>query len=396
MKLLLLLLALPAAAQAPSEERLKALEARLEKLEGAPAKTGRSAFNPALGVALDMTYRQENDKASGGLRAAELHAESPADPFFKGWIMVNASREGVEAEEAAIQTTALPHGLQLTGGRVFASFGRLGHFHDHELPVIDRPRSLETFVGGETKADGLELSWLTPLPFYLNATLGAYEKIGAENTRRRSGESPLNSFTYLGRLATYADLGDDYSLDLGVSAAWTPRRYVTDTSIAGTDYNNDGTPDGPRSSAGIETRANTWRSLTGADLTLRWQPSAGGLYKGAVWGTEVFQNNERRFDADTNLPTDRVRAYGGYSYVQLKLGRWEPGAMLDLSESLDTAHDLTRTVTAMLNYRVTEFSRLRATYARQDSNVRTQRGAHILGLQWTAVLGNHVHGFRDR
>ena len=42
------------------------------------------------------------------------------------------------------------------------------------------------------------------------------------------------------------------------------------------------------------------------DFTYRYQPASGGLYKGIVWGTEVMQNNERRFDPGTNLPTDRL------------------------------------------------------------------------------------------
>jgi len=184
---------------------------------------------------------------------------------------------------------------------------------------------------------------------------------------------------------------------LGLSEAWTPRRYVMDTSVAGTDFNADGTPDTPSTSAGIQTRKNTWRSLAGADLTIRWQPSSGGIYKGAVWGTEVMQNNERRFDTGTNLPTDRVRAYSGFSYIQFKVGpKWRPGVMVDLTEDLDTAKTLTRTFTGFITYDVTEFQRLRLAFSRTSDNRPTGRGNNTIGVQWTGVLGHHVHGFRDR
>jgi len=280
-----------------------------------------------------------------------------------------------------LQTTSLPCNLKITGGRLFASFGRLAHFHDHELPVIDRPRSLDTYIGGETQADGVEVSYLFPTPFYMTATAGAYNKLGGDNARAANADArTMDNFTYLGRLAAYTDLGDDHSVELGLSEAWTPRRYVNETAVPG-----------------IQTRKNTWRSLAGADLVYRWQPASGGLYKGLVWGTEVMQNNERRFDSGTNLPTDRVRSHAGFSYVQIKLGRhWRPGVMIDLTEDLDSARTLTRTFTGFVTYDATEFQRLRLTFSRTTDNRPDRRGASTVGLQWTGVLGKHVHGFRDR
>lgn len=381
--LALALAALPAAARAgdAAADRLLELERRVGKLEGAPAKTSLSAFNPALGLALDFAHAYTDGHANFNFRAAELSVEAPVDPFLKGWAVITGSQSGVEVEEAALQTTALPYNLTVTGGRQFASFGRLAHWHDHEMPTTDRPRSLETFVGGETQADGVELSWLVPVPFYLNATAGAFNKMGGENSRVSNATArPLDNFTYTARLATYADLGDDHSVELGLSEAWTPKRFVVETA----------TP-------GIQTRKNTWRTLTGVDLTYRYHPVQGGMRRGLVWGTEVLQNVERRFDASSNLPTDRVRSYAGYSYVEFKAGRrWRPGAMVDLTEDLDAPGALTRTVTAFLTFDLTEFQRLRASYARSSSNRPTAGSSDTVGLQWTGVLGHHVHGFRDR
>jgi len=384
--LLFALFALPAAVRAdepaaPAETRIKALEDRLGKLEGAPAKTSLSAFNPAMGAALDFSYGHANGQSNFDFRAAEINISAPVDPFLKAWIIVVGSRGGVTLEEAAMQTTALPHNLTVTGGRVFASFGRLAHFHNHELPVIDRPRSLDTFIGGETQADGVEVSYLFPTPFYMTATGGVYNKIGGENARADNAVArTMDNFTYLGRLAAYTDLGDDHSVELGVSEAWTPKRFVNETAVPG-----------------ISTRKNTWRSLAGADLVYRWQPSSGGKSRGLIWATEVMQNNDWRFDTTTNLPTDRVRSYAGFSYVQLKFGsRWRPGVMVDLSEDLDAARTLTRTYTAFLACDITEFQRLRLTFARVSDNRPAGRGSDTVGLQWTGVLGKHVHGFRDR
>ncbi len=390
-------------AQSPSPElketqdRLKVLEDRLNKLEGAPAKTSLSAFNPAMGMALDTAFSGTNDKARFFFRAAEVSLEAPIDPFLKGWAILTGSAKEFGVEEAALQTTALPWNLTVTGGRLFASFGRLAHFHDHELPVIDRPRSLDTYIGGETQADGLEATVLFPTPFYLTGTVGAYNKIGGENGRADNAAArPLDEFTYLTRLNASGELGESHSLELGVDLAWTPKRTVQDTSVQ-VDLNGDGTPDLPNVSADIFTRENTYRTLAGADLTYRYQPAQGGGYRGLVWSTEVMQNHERRFDPVTNLPTDRVRAYAGFSYVEVKLGRhWRPGLLVDLSEDLDRARSLTKTLTGFLTYDVTEFQRLRLAFTQSMINTPGALKNHTVALQWTGVLGHHVHGFRGR
>jgi hypothetical protein len=324
--LVLAAIAAPARAQDPAptvQSQLEDLKARLDKLEGAPAKAALNSFNPAIGMALDGVFHDSNDKADFQFRAAELNLEAPVDPYLKAWAVLTASNGGVDAEEATLETTSLPHNLTVRGGRLFADFGRMAHFHDHELPVVDRPRSLDSYIGGETRADGVEVSYLLPTDLFLTATFGAYDKMGADNARQDpSGSRPLDEFTYLGRLNTYFDLTDSQSVELGVDSAWTPRRNAV--SSPGT------------AAVGAATRPGTWRSLSGLDLTYRYQPPVGGLYKGLLWGTEVLQNDEQRFDAATNLPAGRRVAYAGYSFVELKSGRhWRGGALADLTEDQD-------------------------------------------------------------
>ena len=171
-----------------------------------------------------------------------------------------------------------------------------------------------------------------------------------------------------------------------MDSAWTPKRSrQEDVAVTGSVQPS------------MVTRKNTWRTLSGADLTYRYQPAQGGVYRGAIWGTEVMMNNERRFNAATRLPTDRVRAYSGFSYLQVKLGRrWRPGALVDLAEDLDDPQRLTRTGTAFLSCDVTEFHRVRLSYSVASSNAAGLPKNHIVALQWTGVLGRHVHGFRDR
>jgi hypothetical protein len=369
-------------AQEPQADQslLKDLQERVAKLEGAPAKTALNSFNPAIGMAMDSVFHDTNDKAGFLFRAAELNIEAPVDPYAKAWAVITGSNGGVDVEEATLETTSLPYNMTVRGGRLFATFGRLAHFHDHELPVIDRPTSLDSYIGGETRADGLEASFLLPTDLFLTATFGAYDKMGANNTRQDpTGARPLDEFTYMGRLNTYFELTDSQSVELGVDSAWAPKRTVVPTA------------------GGVATRVDTWRSLSGVDLTYRYQPSVGGLYKGLLWGTEILQNDERRFDSATNLPRERRVAYGGYSFVELKSGRhWRGGAMVDLTEDQDNPRQNTKTFTGFLTYDVTEFQALRATYAEAVVNAAGPAKNHTVALQWTGVFGHHVHGFRDR
>jgi hypothetical protein len=188
----------------------------------------------------------------------------------------------------------------------------------------------------------------------------------------------MSEFTYMGRLNTYFDIGDSHSVELGLSSAFTPRRVVTDT--VGT----------------VTSKNDTWRTLSGVDLTYRYQPVSGGIYSGLLWGTEIMQNSERRFDPVTLLPAPRKTAYGGYTYIQLKAGRhWVPGAMLDLTENQDNPYMLMRTAEAFVQYNVTEFQSLRLAYSYSASNTSDPDNRTLM-LQWTAVLGHHVHGFDMR
>ena len=378
---------------APSaEERIKALEARLDKLETAPASASQSSFNPAMGLAIDMALESTNGKANFNFRSAELNVESPIDPYLKGWAVITGSNGNnpttnggtptIDIEEATLETTSLPQNFTVRGGRLFANFGRLAHFHDHELPFIDRPNSLNTFVGGETRGDGLEVQYLFPIDTYVSATAGFYDKVGTSNGRQDvTGTRSLNEFSYLARVNAYKDIGDNHSLEMGLDSIWTPKRTVADTT----------TP----APLGIVTVRDTWRTLTGLDITYRYQPVQGGLYKGVIWGTELMQNNERRFDG-SNLPQRRNHSYSGFSYVELRSGRHlRGGVMADATQDLDNVKLLTKTGTVFLSYDVTEFQRLRVAYAQAKTN-DSRPDNHTIGLQWTGVLGHHVHGFRDR
>lgn len=387
----------------PAEDRIKALEDRLNALEGAPQKVSRSAFNPSIGMAIDAVVRDFNDRGNFSLRAAELNLEAPIDPFLKGWAVITGSDGGLDLEEAAMETTKLPAGLQLTGGRFFAPFGRFSQWHDHELPMVDRPNSINAYVGGESKADGVQLRWLVPTPFFLEAMAASSNKLGSNNNRADNTTArAFDQWTHLGRLHANTDLTDDIGMDLGASLAWTPKSAIVPTGS--TPY-------------GVSDLADSWRTLSGVDLTLRYQPSAGGLYKGIIWGTEVLQNNERGFNPLTLQPAGRAHSYAGYTNVEIKLGRsTRAGGLVDVTGIPGVPANrnwYTKSFAAYASYEFTEFNRLRVEYERVlgtfgatltglpgtsfgANDLMSLRPGHVVMIQWTTVLGYHVHGFRGR
>src|SRR6266446_688365 len=214
----------PAPPAARDREQLKQ-EVREEVLRdiqpqlAAANKTFASQFNPAIGLILDSAFSyRDHDRANFDFRAAELGLSASIDPFARGYAIITGSPDGLEVEEAAIVTTSLPYNLIVKGGRFFADFGRLSHFHDHELPFVNRPVVLDRFVGGESRGDGVEVSYLLPIEQYVALTAGMYNKLGAENDRV-SDVVPrgIGEFTYLGRAATFINLSYEHSLDVGLS-----------------------------------------------------------------------------------------------------------------------------------------------------------------------------------
>jgi hypothetical protein len=349
--------------------KVATVEQSVKTLQSAP-----SALNPAIGMAIDMTA--EHRAKTGGdfnFRAAELGISASIDPYARAYAFFTGSKDEFEVEEAALVTTSLPWNLQARAGRFFADFGRLAKFHPHEYAFVNTPLSLERLVGGESKADGVGLSYLFPTPFFLRATVGGYNKLGAGNERLDDTKSRAWSrFTYLGRLQTYFDLADNHSIELGSSVAFTPSiRIPAD-------------PEGGN------------RTLTGIDATYRYQPLGSTLYEGITLGAEFFGNSER---LERAAGFRRMFAPGGYAYAEAKLNReWATGFLYDNAPSLASPGKKTIGYSPFITWNLSEFNRLRFQYSYLDDQVREEKSerGHQFFLQWTTVLGSHTHGFRTR
>ena len=353
-----------------SSVRVGEVEKSVQSLKAAPG-----ALNPGIGLVLDANV-QNLGKAGGNFdfRSAELGLAASVDPFARLYGFINGTKNGVEVDEAAAITSSLPWNLTAKGGRFLADFGRFPKVHEHELPFVNEPLSVQRMIGGETQADGMEVNYLFPTPFFLRATLGGYNKIGEDNDQV-SNDKPRSwsRFTYLGRLNTYFDLSDNHSIELGTSLAYTPTvRLVGD--VNGGD-----------------------RMLNGIDLTYRYQPLGSVVYQGLTWGNEFYFNSQR-FGLDDSAK--RSRSYGGYSYAELKLNKnWSTGFQVDYAPIVDTPAQRTMSYSPFLTWNLSEFNRLRLQYSYLNNNFRgadkAENGNQFF-LQWTTVIGAHTHGFLGR
>ena len=349
--------------------RIGQVEKSVQAVQSAP-----SALNPAIGMVLDANVSQRS-KAGGNFnfRSAEIGLAASVDPFARMYGFINGTSDGVEVDEAAAVTTSLPWNLTAKGGRFLADFGRFPKIHEHELPFVNQPLSIERMVGGETRADGAELNYLFPTPFFLRATLGGYNEIGEENQQVDNRQSrSWSRFTYLGRLNTYFDLSDNHSIELGTSMAYTPSVRLTGAADGGD------------------------RMLNGIDVTYRFQPLASTVYQGLTVGSEFFHNSQR-FASDS--AAQRQQAYGGYSYAELKLSKnWSTGFLFDYAPSVSSPGKKTIGYSPFVTWNMSEFNRLRFQFTHADDRVREDKndGGNQVFLQWTTVIGAHTHGFLGR
>ena len=355
--------------QSSTSARVGEVEKSVQSLKAAPG-----ALNPGIGMVLDANVSHRS--AEGGnfnFRSAEIGLAASVDPFARMYGFINGSADGVEVDEAAAITTSLPWNLTAKGGRFLADFGRFPKIHEHELPFVNEPLSVERMIGGETQADGVEVNYLFPTPFFLRATLGGYNKIGEGNDRVDNTKSrSWSRFTYLGRLNTYFDITDNHSIEFGTSHAFTPSLRLSGDISGGN------------------------RVLNGIDLTYRYQPLTSVVYQGFTLGSELFRNSERIGFDDVSK---RRQSYGGYSYAELKLNKnWSTGFLFDYAPSIESPGKKTIGYSPYVTWNMSEFNRLRLQFTHADDRVREDKadGGNQVFLQWTTVIGAHTHGFLSR
>jgi hypothetical protein len=223
---------------------------------GTPAwLAGIQSMNPDMSFILDVAgawFSREPSLQTGGhdpqrtgfnLQQLELSINRTVDPFFRFDGNIVFAQFGVEIEEAYATTLALPSGLQVRAGQFLTRFGRINNTHVHGWDFVDQPLAIGRVFGSEgNRGLGAELSWLAPLPWYVEWVGSATSANGQATARSFYGNQDLGVRTPLDLQLTTAlkqffAPSDDVSILWGLSAASGPNPYgnQTFTNVFGTD-----------------------------------------------------------------------------------------------------------------------------------------------------------------
>lgn len=190
-----------------------------------------------IGIVSDFagSFAQRNvDKANAGTfpgrenrffpREVEVNLFGRIDPWAEGVVRFEFAEEFEDGQrateahlaEAYLTLLTLPFGTQLRLGQMPVRFGLLSPLHREALPQIDAPNVLTRFLGEEQfRETGAELSWVAPLPFFLEGLVGVFN--GDNETS--FGYGKISQPLVTGRLRTFFELGDFGAIQLGASVA---------------------------------------------------------------------------------------------------------------------------------------------------------------------------------
>jgi hypothetical protein len=266
------------------------------------APAGGFSLNPDMSVILDVAaaaFSEDQPRQAGGhdpakngftLQQVELAASKAVDPYFRFDAFLVLSQFGIEVEEAYATTTTLPGSLQLRAGQFLTRFGRQNPTHPHSWEFADQPFMWSRVFGGEgNRGPGVELSWLSPLPWYLELLVSTTDAAGEATARSFWGAEDLGVHSLFDLQQTLAvkqffPLSDDLSLLWGLSGAFGPNP----------------TGHGNRS------------EVYGTDLYLKYRPITVGSHTVVSLQTEALYRRRQ-------VPDDVLQDGGGYAQL---LWRW--------------------------------------------------------------------------
>ena len=360
-----------------------------------PAKTtSANAMNPGVSVVLNGNYVADSRSPDGAritgfplsgdaarkhrgfsLDESEITLAANVDPFLTANLTVSFDRDNqASVEEAYVQSTALPAGITLRGGRFFSAIGYLNERHAHNWTFIDMPLPYRALLGKQYGDDGVQARWLAPVPFFL--------EFGGELFRGDSFPAGGADKNRAGAQTAFVHTGGD----LNTSSSW-----LAAASYIHTEAHDRVTGD---PAAGVDTFSGS-DSLGIASLIYKWAPGGNPTQKNLVLSGEYFFGRQQGvFDG---VATDRDPrgwyAQGVYQFAP----HWSVGlryAALDevqlpvrlVGSGFDPLGHSPSSVSGLLEYDTSEFGRFRAQYSHDMSDVRAN---DELMLQYTVVYGPH-------
>lgn len=382
------------------EELRHDYEARISELEGRLARTERMAqgarkdagdavalveqatidqssgssaantFNPGIGAVLigryadvdrgwtDIPGFQPGGEIGTGdsgfsLGEAEINLKANVDNRYFGNLTFSISEEDgaaeVGLEEAWLQTTDLPMGLSVTGGRFFSAAGYLNGFHMHADDFVDRPLPYQAFFGGRYSVDGMQARWVAPTSLLIE--IGSEINWGGGFPASANAESSPGAWTLFSKIG--GDMGDSHSWQAGLSH--TSADAVNRSGTTNELFSGDS-------------------DLTVVDFVWKWSPQGNSNERSLKLQGEFFRRSEDGFFEGIPYNGDQD---GWYLQSVLQFARlWRVGLRHDIVDA-NNGVLLAGTVigdpgrhsyrdSLMLDWSPSEFSRLRLQYTNDN------------------------------
>ncbi len=226
-----------------------------------------ASLNPEIGVVINGNFYTENseegishiqeemsgfghghshdDHAHGpengfNLSEVEIYISGEIDGFLRAESTLAFTTEEAELETAFVETTSLPWGFALKGGKFFSDFGILNSQHPHQWGFADQPLIYTLTLGGHGLNDvGVQAVW--SLESQLLFT-GGVEVFQGSNERifAHEGEDPLPNHEGprlgIGWLKLGPDLGHHHTLQFGVSGGHGRHQEIHEETSGFTHY----------------------------------------------------------------------------------------------------------------------------------------------------------------
>ncbi len=333
-------------------------------------------------------------------RNAEIALDGAVDPYFEGFANIalkleNDNETEIELEEAFMQTTSLPWGLQAKAGQFFAAFGRQNTQHPHAWDFVDVSLVNGRLLGPDgLRGVGAQLSWTVPVPWYSQIIFAAQNGRGGTGYSFRN---PGDDGVFYGRLTTDREMRglQDFVFIPRIENSFNLGE--TQTVLVG----------GSGAFGSNETGARSRTQIYAGDLLYKWKSArAEGGFPFLKWQTEGMY---RRFEAGRGIDqlfpaSETFHDWGLYSQVLwgFKKG-WVAGLRgehLRMEESEFTDDDVRQTrsrIAANLTWYPTEFSKFRLQYNHdffEENEFLASRDVDSLFLQFEFLIGAHgAHKF---
>jgi hypothetical protein len=346
-----------------------------------------------VGVILDAYHKSENTALGGrsegfGSSHSELSLSQDVAGFATAQLALigewNEQDRDLQLEEAYLQSSALPEGLNITAGRFLADIGYLNATHSHSDNFSERPLLYRAFLGGHYFDDGVGVSWLASTDRYWRLSAGAFtgDKLGEEDS-----ESGIGTWT----------LSTEFGDDIGNNASWQMGASYLRNNTQSSDHHEDEDDHEEHDHAGHSHGAEyQGKNLYLADLVWKWAPQGNNrqqqvklaaeyAYVDNVYGAEVghfdgwYLSGVYQFNENWSTGIRRGRVNLAEEHEHAGEHEWESSRLTETS--------------VMLSWQPTHTQRLRLEYKHQDAD-HMEGADNAITLHYQIGFGAHAaHGF---